>query len=397
MGFVCPKAGKEQDGHTGAHHPGGPCAHWDKNRITWHLKKDCGPSSGKIYEAEALKSLEKAFKVWEQAADVKFSKVIIPPEDIQIRFVSGSHHDGDEKFPCESFDGPGGVLAHTCMPELKNATGNIHFDDSENWTLCSTMGINFFQVAVHEIGHSLGLKHSSVPSAVMFPTYQGYKPNFKLDRDDIDAIQKLYGPPKVSKSPDANEHKRQAGCGHSGHVYQTGGHQVYHTGQSLYQTARSGSLGGTSLYEGGGRPLYLATKGQRSLDTCKEVSGQGIPEIQSMEMETRQLCQPKISKLAGPDPSTSLSKIYPQLKQLSPSASQQGSSWGISGSTKENPKESQGHHGGHQLTHQHWQHHAAHHAGKVAQAKTKFFKWSILAFILVSIAIALFLVIRFWK
>jgi len=387
VGFVCPKAGKEQDGHTG-----GPCAHWDKNRITWHLKKDCGPSSGKIDEAEALKSLEKAFKVWEQAADVKFSKVVIPPEDIQIRFVSGPHNDGDEKIPCESFDGPGGVLAHTCMPELKNAAGNIHFDDSENWTLCSTMGINFFQVAVHEIGHSLGLKHSSVPTAVMFPTYQGYKPNFKLDRDDIDAIQKLYGPPKVSKSPDANENKRLAGCGHFGHVYQTGGH-LYHTGH----TARSGSLGGTSLYEGGGQPLYLATKGQRSLGRCREVSEQGIPEIQSMKMETRQLCQPKISKLAGPDPSTSLSKIYPQLKQLSPSASQQGSSWGIPGSTKDNPKESQGHHGGHQLHHQLWQHHAAHHAGKVAQAKTKFFKWSILAFILASIAIALFLVIRFWK
>ena len=238
------------------------------------------------------------------------------------------------------------------------------------------------------------------------------RPNFKLDRDDIDAIQKLYGPPKVniqcyskdistvyhqvSMSQDTTEHKRLVGCGHSGHVYQTGG-RVYHTGQSLYQTARSGSLGGTSLYEGGGQPLYLATKGQRSLDTCREVSEQGIPEIQSMKIETRQLCQPKISKLAGPDPSTSLSQIYPQLKQFSPSASQQGSSWGISGSTKDNPKQSQGHHGGHQLHHQLWQHHAAHHAGKVAQAKTKFFKWSILAFILVSIAIALFLVIRFWK
>ena len=38
--------------------------------------------------------------------------------------MSGPHNDGDEKFPCESFDGPGGVLAHTCMPELKNASGD---------------------------------------------------------------------------------------------------------------------------------------------------------------------------------------------------------------------------------------------------------------------------------
>ena len=43
------------------------------------------------------------------------------------RFVSGSHHNGEEKFPCKSFDGPGGVLAHTCMPKLKNAAGDSFF------------------------------------------------------------------------------------------------------------------------------------------------------------------------------------------------------------------------------------------------------------------------------
>ena len=86
--------------------------------------------------------------------------------------MSGAHQDGDE-FSCESFDGPGGRLAHTCLPKLKNAAGNsfsssfwtifvllvdkqfagnIHFDDSENWTLCSTMGINFFQVKLWSMG-----------------------------------------------------------------------------------------------------------------------------------------------------------------------------------------------------------------------------------------------------
>lgn len=56
------------------------------------------------------------------------------------------------------------------------------------------VGINFLFAATHEFGHSLGLGHSSDPSAVMYPTYRDGDPkNFKLSRDDIKGIQKLYG------------------------------------------------------------------------------------------------------------------------------------------------------------------------------------------------------------
>lgn len=55
-------------------------------------------------------------------------------------------------------------------------------------------GINFLYVATHELGHSLGLSHSSDPDAVMYPTYSKEESkNFKLSQDDINGIQKLYG------------------------------------------------------------------------------------------------------------------------------------------------------------------------------------------------------------
>ena len=69
----------------------------------------------------------------------------------------------------------------------------MHFDDDEQWTADSS-GVNLLAVAAHEIGHSLGLKHSVVSGSIMNEYYTNLPKNpVKLAADDIAGAQDLYG------------------------------------------------------------------------------------------------------------------------------------------------------------------------------------------------------------
>ncbi len=102
--------------------------------------------------------------------------------------------------------GTPGVLAHAFLPCNEalcgpggSIGGDTHFDlqpafPGLSWVndpAAAIPGIDFFTVALHELGHSLGLGHSDVLGSVMEPVYAG--PRRTLQADDIAGIQTLYG------------------------------------------------------------------------------------------------------------------------------------------------------------------------------------------------------------
>ncbi|MCJ8742229.1 hypothetical protein PDJAM_G00079650 [Pangasius djambal] len=169
---------------------------WAKTKLTYRIENYTPDMS----EAEVDDSLERALQVWARVTPLRFTRIYSGVADIMISFVGGDRGDGSP------FDGPNGFLAHAFFPS-PGIGGDAHFDEDETFTFKSSRGYNLFLVAAHEFGHSLGLDHSNVPGALMYPTYTYTNPDtFVLPRDDVNRIQALYGSnPKKPVDPDKPE------------------------------------------------------------------------------------------------------------------------------------------------------------------------------------------------
>ncbi len=166
---------------------------WDCRYLTYFFINGTNDIPGN-FERNAVR---RAMANWSEVTNIDFIEVCAEENaDIRIEWAEGAHGDG---FP---FDDGGlifmgesvlNVLAHAFAPPPNGGAlaGDIHFDDFEFWRLIGDPH-DLESVALHELGHSLGLGHSDIQAAVMFGSYSG--PRRALAQDDIDGIRSIYGP-----------------------------------------------------------------------------------------------------------------------------------------------------------------------------------------------------------
>jgi hypothetical protein len=163
---------------------------WNKRIISYYFQN----VTSDISATSAKNMVRQAFGIWQAKTHLYFIEACNATDaDIVVAWNTGDHGDG---YP---FDGVGGTLAHGFYPPPNGGSlaGDLHFDDDETWTDQIRNGtlqpLDLLTVAIHEIGHSLGLDHSLVSGSVMEEYYYGSRRT--LTADDIAGITSIYGGP----------------------------------------------------------------------------------------------------------------------------------------------------------------------------------------------------------
>lgn len=106
---------------------------------------------GRTLDADVIrKVMREAMFIWSRRANIGFKEVDDDDPDIWVKFLTYYH---DDPYP---FDGEGGTLAHAFYPHNNEGlSGDVHFDDAEDYTYQSPKGRNLLWVATHELGRFL--------------------------------------------------------------------------------------------------------------------------------------------------------------------------------------------------------------------------------------------------
>jgi hypothetical protein len=165
-------------------------------------------SNAPIGQTQIRLAVEEAFSVWAGVAPLNFKEVAD-----QGGVPAGANYPpgqfGDIRLGYGPLDGRGNFKALANFPPLRGQTtcticGDVLFDVEERWETIGTIDLpDILGAAIHEIGHSLGLAHTNLDGANMFPVFLRHTGPGSgwLHPDDIAGIQSIYGAGVGSVTP----------------------------------------------------------------------------------------------------------------------------------------------------------------------------------------------------
>ena len=236
---------------------------WASNTITWNF--DSGsPFSGPVTDPYRTTILS-ALVAWGHAANLNLQEV---PDNASANIEIGWS-------PLQSTVNPNdiGLTTYYTTPSNQMAQAVVQLEDPAEDPLVNTpLGYTWsgsvstlYQVALHELGHALGLDHSTDPTAIMYPTAQTTNPALSLA--DIAGMQQLYGAP-TTVNVGVTDSTVNVSAGlfadpYSGPVAGLQNQYIYAGSDNLDMT---GTTPGLFLKGGSGNDAMAASAGRNVLD-----------------------------------------------------------------------------------------------------------------------------------
>lgn len=152
------------------------------------------PANAGVTQSQFEAAVESALAAWSAVAAITFTQTAVAGQNDALDFTFAR------------LDGSGGTLAQAYFPDDVNAAriaGDVQFDASEQWEIGNARGNAAFDlvaVAVHEIGHALGLEHSHVGGSIMAASISAASVFSSLATTDKTSILQLYAAQSASTS-----------------------------------------------------------------------------------------------------------------------------------------------------------------------------------------------------
>lgn len=138
-------------------------------------------ADGPLPRAEFRSAVVRAIDAWNATGCVRMTEADAQSHAVVAFGWRRGHHGA-----CEPF-GPTGAVAHAGPVDERS---HVHFDASRAWTADGDSASSVFAVALHELGHVLGLGHVEAVRSVM---HSGAQRPTTIGEEDLAGLRSLYG------------------------------------------------------------------------------------------------------------------------------------------------------------------------------------------------------------